>query len=116
VEAGELAAEADATLEDCLGRAWQGKGLGTEMRAAVLTLAFEELGAGRARSAAMQRNAQSLGVSRKLRYVETGTELVSPRGVPVEHVNLELTADRFRSPVSVEISGVADLLPLLGAG
>jgi RimJ/RimL family protein N-acetyltransferase/predicted GNAT family acetyltransferase len=108
--------ERAASTGSWLGRAWQGKGLGTEMRAAVLTLAFEELGAGHARSAAMQQNAQSLGVSRKLGYVETGSELVSPRGVPVEHVNLELTADRFRSPVTVEITGVTDLLPLLGAG
>ncbi len=89
-----------------LGRAWQGHGLGTEMRAAVLTLAFEELGAERVTSGAMKRNPQSLGVSRRLGYVETGTGVVSPRGEPVEHVDLELTADRFHSPVPVEIDGL----------
>jgi RimJ/RimL family protein N-acetyltransferase len=98
-----------------LGRGHQGQGLGTEMRAAVLALAFDELGAERATSGAIQRNPQSLGVSRKLGYVETGAHLVRPRGAPVEHVDLELTADRFEAPVPVEITGLDDLLPFFGA-
>lgn len=98
-----------------LGGAHQGQGLGTEMRAAVLTLAFDELGAERATSGAIQRNPQSLGVSRKLGYVEMGAHMVSPRGEPVEHVDLELTADRFHSPVPVDVTGVSDLLPFFGA-
>jgi RimJ/RimL family protein N-acetyltransferase/predicted GNAT family acetyltransferase len=98
-----------------LGRPHQGQGLGTEMRAAVLALAFDELGAERATSGAIQRNPQSLGVSTKLGYVETGSHLVSPRGEPVEHVDLELAADRFQAPVPVEITGLDDLLPFFGA-
>ena len=98
-----------------LGRPHQGQGLGTEMRAAVLALAFDELGAERATSGAIQRNPQSLGVSTKLGYVETGSHLVSPRGEPVEHVDLELAADRFQAPVPVEITRLDDLLPFFGA-
>lgn len=98
-----------------LGEAFQGRGLGTEMRAAVLQLAFAGLGARRATSGAIQGNPQSLGVSRKLGYVETGTHLVSPRGEPVEHLDLELVAGSFASPVPVEITGLAGLLPLFGA-
>ena len=98
-----------------LGQEFQGRGLGTEMRAAILTLAFAGLGAETARSGAIRGNAQSLGVSRKLGYVHTGVATVSPRGVPVAHDNLELTRGRFRSPVAVELDGVEDLLPLFGA-
>ena len=84
------------------------------MRAAVLTYAFEHRGVSLARSGAIQDNPQSLGVSRKLGYVETGSHVVSPRGEPVEHVDLELQADVFTSPVPVEISGLGGLLPLFG--
>jgi RimJ/RimL family protein N-acetyltransferase/ribosomal protein S18 acetylase RimI-like enzyme len=98
-----------------LGREWQGRGLGTEMRAAVLVLAFERLGAHVAQSGAIAGNPQSLGVSRKLGYEIVGSHEVSPRGVPVEHADLELRRERFRSPVAVEITGLDQLLPLLGA-
>jgi len=99
-----------------LGRPWQGRGLGTEMRSAVLTLAFDRLGATRATSGAIERNPQSLGVSRKLGYVEVGTHLVSPRGTPVEHVDLELTPDRFTPAVETTVLGLETALPLLGLG
>lgn len=86
-----------------LGRRYQGRGLGTEMRAAVLTYAFTCLQATAVRSSAMVDNARSLGVSRKLGYRLVGSDVVAPRGEPVEHLELELTADRFVSPVPVEI-------------
>jgi RimJ/RimL family protein N-acetyltransferase len=115
VRGEQFAADRTVDTGSWLGRTFQGQGLGTEMRAAVLALAFEELGAERATSGAIQRNPQSLGVSRRLGYVETGSHIVSPRGEPVEHLDLELTADRFRSPVLVEVTGLEGLLPLLGA-
>jgi RimJ/RimL family protein N-acetyltransferase len=97
-----------------LGRGWQGRGLGTEQRAAVLTLAFDGLGARAAVSAAWDENHASLGVSRKLRYVETGTRMAHPRGDPVPHTELRLDAAAFRSPVSVEIEGLDGLRSSLG--
>src|SRR5439155_4967896 len=48
-----------------LGREFQGQGLGTEMRAGALSLAFDGLGASVATSGAIEGNPQSLGVSRK---------------------------------------------------
>jgi RimJ/RimL family protein N-acetyltransferase/ribosomal protein S18 acetylase RimI-like enzyme len=99
-----------------LGRSWQGIGLGTEMRAAVLQFAFGILGARNARSGALAGNAQSLHVSRKLGYAEVGLSSVSPRGAPVAHHDLELAGVGFRSPVPVEIEGVEHLLGLFGAG
>jgi RimJ/RimL family protein N-acetyltransferase/predicted GNAT family acetyltransferase len=98
-----------------LGRSWQGAGLGTEMRAAVLQLAFGVLGARTARSGALLGNAQSLGVSRKLGYAEVGLSSVAPRGTPVAHHDLELAGVGFRSPVPVEIEGAEQLLGLFRA-
>ena len=89
-----------------LGKPWQGRGLGTEMRAAVLTLAFDGLGAATARSGAIDGNEASLAVSRKLGYEQVGSHTVSPRGEPVEHADLELQRERFSSPVPVEIDGL----------
>lgn len=99
-----------------LGRAHQGRGLGTEMRTAVLAFAFGHLGAEVARSGAIQGNPQSLGVSRTLGYERVGEHLVSPRGEPVVHTDVELRRERFRPPVEVEVAGpLPTLLPLLGA-
>jgi RimJ/RimL family protein N-acetyltransferase/predicted GNAT family acetyltransferase len=97
-----------------LGRRWQGRGLGTEMRSAVLTFAFDHLGARRATSGAIERNPQSLGVSQKLGYVETGSHLVSPRGTPVEHVDLEVTPQTFTPAVETKVLGLETVLPFLG--
>lgn len=98
-----------------LGRDWQGRGFGTEMRAGVLQLAFAGLGAERAVSGAIAGNPPSLGVSRKLGYTETGSHLVSPRGEPLEHVDLELLREDFASLVPVSLDGLDGVLPLLGA-
>ena len=98
-----------------LGRPWQGLGLGTEMRAAVLQFAFGALGAKTARSGALDGNTQSLGVSRKLGYAEVGLSSVAPRGTPVPHHDLELAGVGFRSPVPVEIEGAEQLAGLFGA-
>ena len=97
-----------------LGRAHQGEGLGTEMRAGVLTFAFELLGATRAVSGAIDGNQQSLAVSRRLGYEVTGTSTVAPRGAEVARTDLLLTRDRFTSPVRVEVDGFEGLQPLFG--
>ncbi len=61
-----------------LARSYQGLGLGKEMRAAVLYLAFEGLGALRAESDAFDDNPASQAVSRALGYEPNGT-LLAPR-------------------------------------
>jgi len=55
-----------------LGRAHQGRGLGREMREAMLHLAFEGLGAEEALSGAFEDNAASLATSRAIGYEENG--------------------------------------------
>ena len=113
--ARSFASDRTVSTGSWLGRDFQGQGLGTEMRAAVLTLAFAGLGAARARSGAIEGNRPSLGVSRKFAYEHTGTATVSPRGVPVAHDNLELSRERFSSPVPVDVVGLDGLLPMFGA-
>jgi RimJ/RimL family protein N-acetyltransferase/ribosomal protein S18 acetylase RimI-like enzyme len=115
VRAERFAETKRVTTGSWLGREWQGQGLGTEMRAAVLQLAFGGLAANVAVSGAVAGNPQSLGVSRKLGYEVVGAHLVSPRGEPLEHTDLELRAEHFRPPVPVELVALAPLLPLFGA-
>lgn len=55
-----------------LGSAFQGRGIGTEMRQAVLELAFGSLGAERAQSDAYVDNPASLSVSEKCGYEPNG--------------------------------------------
>ncbi len=63
-----------------LGREFQGRGLGTDMRAAVLHLGFEGFGAERAVTAAWDDNPSSLGVTRALGYRPNGTARESRNG------------------------------------
>jgi RimJ/RimL family protein N-acetyltransferase len=89
-----------------LGAAYQRQGYGTEMRSAILSFAFDVLGAETAVSGAFVDNPGSRGVSRRLGYREVGSHFVSPRGEPVEHVDLELRREDFTPLVEVEITGV----------
>jgi RimJ/RimL family protein N-acetyltransferase len=97
-----------------LGQAHQGVGIGTEMRAAVLELAFSGLGAVAATSGALEGNAASARVSAKLGYDPDGERIVSPRGSPVRERRFRITAGTWVSPVPVEIIGLEPLLPLFG--
>ena len=74
-----------------LGREFQGQGIGKEMRAAVLSFAFDSLGADIARSGALVTNVASRGVSESVGYQENGTDRIAPRGQPLELVRYQLT-------------------------
>jgi RimJ/RimL family protein N-acetyltransferase len=80
MQASDFAVRREVDTGSWLGRAFQGRGFGTEMRAAVLQLAFDHLGADTARSGAWSDNAPSHGVSRKLGYRQDGTETLVRRG------------------------------------
>lgn len=92
----------------------RGRGLGVAMRAAVLGLAFDHLGAEVAVSSAEPTNTASLGVSRRLGYAENGTVRVqTPRG-PVDLVRVRLhRADRLAA-TDVLVDGVTPCLPWFG--
>jgi RimJ/RimL family protein N-acetyltransferase len=99
-----------------LGRKYQGQGIGTEMRAAILGLAFGGLGAEYANTDAHSDNAASLGVTRRLGYTENGSERRLVRGRPVEarRFRLDRASWQARPFVSVEIVGLEPCLPLFG--
>jgi RimJ/RimL family protein N-acetyltransferase len=97
-----------------LGRPFQGRGIGREARQAILTLAFDGLGAAVAESGAFRDNPASAAVSRALGYEENGVMVLAPRGEPRECVRFRLTRATWRSrPRSpVHIDGLAGCLPL----
>jgi RimJ/RimL family protein N-acetyltransferase len=73
----------------------QGQGIGREMRAAALHLAFTGLGAEIARSAAFADNPASQAVSRAIGYRENGRHREAPRGIPKAMIGYELTRDEW---------------------
>ncbi|MEU9026794.1 GNAT family protein [Streptomyces sp. NPDC048383] len=99
-----------------LGLSYQSQGIGTEMRAAVLHLAFTGLGAEEATTGAFADNAQSLAVSRKLGYVPDGIERRVVRGEVVILQRLRLPRGLWRPALAkgTEITGLVPCLPLFG--
>ena len=100
-----------------LGRASQGKGIGTEMRAAVLHLAFAGLSAQHARSGAWHDNAPSLRVSRRLGYVDNGEEIRLRRDDADRMQLLVLSREAWaahRFGAEIEVSGLGACLSLFG--
>jgi RimJ/RimL family protein N-acetyltransferase len=100
-----------------LGRAYQGRGVGTEMRAAVLHLAFAGLGAVRAESGAWHDNAASLAVSRKLGYEPNGDHWALRGEEPDREIRLLLTRERWEQHRrdDIDIVGLEPCLPFFGA-
>jgi RimJ/RimL family protein N-acetyltransferase len=93
----------------------RGRGLANQMRACVLTLAFEHLDAVAAVSSARTDNPASLAVSRRLGYVDNGLSRTdTPTGV-TELQHVRLTREPWRPDGwPVEVSGVEPTLPWFG--
>ncbi len=72
LRAGHFAATRSVDSGSWLGRAWQGQGIGREMREAILHLAFAGLGALEALSGAFDDNVASIATSRAVGYEENG--------------------------------------------
>ena len=109
LEGKDFATERTVDTHSWLVRSARGRGFGKQRRAAVLSLAFDHLGATSAVSEAWSDNAASLGVSRSLGYVESGTD-TDADGRVMQHLRLTSWA----SPWPIEMHGVAPCLPLLG--
>jgi RimJ/RimL family protein N-acetyltransferase len=107
----------EVTTGSWLGQRFQGIGIGTEMRAAMLHLAFEGLGAVRAHSGYLEGNEPSRRVSEALGYVFNGYGHVEVRGRVVREVRvvLERSAWEERRRDDIEIEGLAACLELFGA-
>jgi RimJ/RimL family protein N-acetyltransferase len=100
-----------------LGLRHQGRGIGTEMRAAALELAFAGLGARAATSAAMLDNPRSLGVSRRLGYRPDGleTQVVRDRAVTLQRLRLSREDWAVHRTVRTRIHGLEPCRELFGA-
>jgi RimJ/RimL family protein N-acetyltransferase len=99
-----------------LASAFRGRGIGTEMRSAILHLAFAGLGAQEARSDAFIDNAPSNAVSRALGYVPGATTGATRRGESTQMQQWTLTRDKWSliRRGDIELHGVPECLPVLG--
>jgi RimJ/RimL family protein N-acetyltransferase len=95
----------------------RGRGLGKQMRAAVLTLAFQELGAQAAITSAYVDNHASLGVSTSLGYRPNGESFLA-RGDDVAMLkHMRMTRSEWDNQAhhsGVTINGFAACKPLFG--
>jgi RimJ/RimL family protein N-acetyltransferase len=116
MSARDFAVLREVSTGSWLGRDYHGAGTGTEMRAAVLHLAFAGLNAQYATSGAFADNLASLGVSRKLGYAADGVDRQVSRGQPATTMRLRLDRPTWESThtVPVAITGLEPCLPLLG--
>ncbi len=113
--AREFAARRSVLTGSWLGLEYQGRGYGTEMRAAVLWLAFEELGARVAESGYVDGNEASARVSEKLGYAPNGERIVAPKGHPVTEHLVRTTPETWRRDlVPVTIDGLDACRGLFG--
>jgi RimJ/RimL family protein N-acetyltransferase len=106
VEAKDFAVYRTVATGSWIGRAFQGRGFGKEMRAAVLGFAFDGLGARVAETNAFLDNAPSNAVSRALGYAENGFGSLAPNGVARTTQNFRMTDDLWRArprpPLTIE--------------
>lgn len=117
VNAANFAKTRVAATGSWLGLSHQGKGIGKEMRAAVLHLIFAGLDANAALSGAWHDNGPSLGVSRALGYEENGEDVVMRREVADRQVRLKLTRARWEEHrrSDIEIQGLEPCRAMFGA-
>ncbi|WP_448629500.1 GNAT family N-acetyltransferase [Cellulomonas soli] len=117
--ARDFAVTRTVTSGSWLGSEHQGQGIGTQMRLAVLHLAFDGLGAQVARTSAFADNARSTGVTRRLGYVADGQEVLDREGQPALSLRyrLERAAWDERPPAlrpDVQIEGASAVRAFLG--
>jgi RimJ/RimL family protein N-acetyltransferase len=100
-----------------LTQAEQGRGLGKEMRAAILHLAFAGLGAEHAETEAYADNPRSLGVTRALGYEPNGTGRRVREGQAAElhRFVLDRAAWERRRRDDIEIEGLDGCREMFGA-
>ena len=116
IAARDFAVLRQVSTASWLGTRFQRQGIGTEMRAAVLHLAFTGLNAREAMSGAFEDNPSSFTVSMKHGYAPDGVDRHVVRGRPAVMRRLRLTRARWemRRRVPVSITGLTSCLPMFG--
>jgi RimJ/RimL family protein N-acetyltransferase len=118
VDAENFAVLRSVSTGSWLAREFQGRGIGKEMRQAVLGLAFDHLGAIWAKSGSFRDNPASAAVSRAVGYEEDGIEVLAPRGEPRELIRWRMNVDQWhaRERPRVEVAGLERSWDLFGLG
>ncbi|HZU58171.1 MAG TPA: GNAT family protein [Actinocrinis sp.] len=118
VRAKDFAALREVESASWLGVEYQGRGYGTEMRSAVLHLAFAGLGAAYALSASFVDNASSAAISRKLGYQPDGIQRDANNGEVLVTQRFRLSRAQWESTErpAVSVTGLEPCLDLFGAG
>jgi RimJ/RimL family protein N-acetyltransferase len=116
IAARDFAQAREVSTGSWLGLRHQGRGIGTEMRAAVLHLAFAGLEADEAASGAFADNPSSFRVSSKLGYAPDGIERLVVRGRVTVMRRLRISRAQWETHqrTRVSISTLDPCLPLLG--
>ena len=101
-----------------VGLEHQGRGVGTEMRGAVLHFGFDGLGADMAETGAFADNPESQAVTRKLGYEPNGTFVRAREGKVAEMQLFRMTREEWttRRRDDITVEGLEPCLTLLGVG
>ncbi len=97
-----------------LGRKHHGRGIGTLMRQAICTFAFDHVGFEEITSGAFVDNPASLAVSRKVGYRENGVRRLKRRDELAENVKLVLKPEDLVRGEPIEVEGVAPFRHFIG--
>jgi RimJ/RimL family protein N-acetyltransferase len=109
LEGDDFAALRTVDSSSFLAAAARGHGLGKQMRAAVLALAFGQLGARFAITSAWTDNYASLGVSRALGYVDNGVTAHRRGDAAGEMAHMRLTRDQWLASGGADRATVANV-------
>ncbi|MDR2996745.1 MAG: GNAT family N-acetyltransferase [Microbacterium sp.] len=97
-----------------LGRAHQGRGIGTRMRQAICAFLFDHLDAAEITSGAFSDNPASLAVSRKSGYRPDGRQRLSRRGEVAVNQRLVLTPEDFVRGDEITVTGAEAFRSFIG--
>jgi RimJ/RimL family protein N-acetyltransferase len=116
IQATDYAVRRTVETGSWLGRTHQGRGIGKEMRAAMLHLAFAGLDAERAETGAHADNAASLGVTRSVGYRDNGDRIVVVEGQRQRELLFVMDRSQWeaRRRDDIELTGVAEARPFFG--
>lgn len=117
IEGPDWTSERTVDSSSWLTPAARGRGLGQQMRAAILELAFTHLGARMAITSAVVTNTASLGVSRALGYAETHLSVLGHSDKTLQHLRLAAGAwSASGRGTTIRVEGVGSTLPFFGLG
>ncbi len=117
LHAAALLSRREVQTGSWLTQSQQGQGYGKEMRAAVLALSFDYLGARWATSESLTSNVSSASVSRALGYAHDGFEVASYLGVEQIRDRWRMSSSQWEQRalrISVAVDGLSPCLSMLG--